>query len=59
LNKAIEQIKNRLAEGKGELVVKTPPRAVTARDDHSLSVLLEQLREQNKQVDGDELSDED
>jgi translation initiation factor 2 subunit 1 len=59
LQKATEEVNNYVKSKGGEVVIKAAPRAVTARDDHSLSVLLEQLRDQNKEVDGDADSDEE
>jgi len=54
LEKAIKTIEQTMKEYDGNLVVKAAPRVVNEKDDHSLSVLLEQLKEQNKEVDGDD-----
>lgn len=59
LEKAIKVIEETMKEFDGNIVVKAAPRVVNEKDDHSLSVLLEQLKEQNKEVDGDEASDEE
>lgn len=59
LNKAIKTIESKIAEHKGQVVVKAAPRTVSAGDDHSLSVLLEQLTQMNREVEGDEDYDED
>lgn len=40
-------MKKKISEFDGRILVKANPRAVTAREDHSLNLLLEQLREQN------------
>jgi len=60
LNRAIEIVKEELAKGKGELVVKVAPRAVNERDDQELMNILSQLESSNKEVSGDDdISDEE
>ena len=56
---AIKAMETTIAEMGGSITVKADARAVSARDDHSLNVLLEQLKEQNKEVDGDAGSDDE
>jgi len=57
VQKVLDSIKVELAKRKGELVVKMAPRAVTDREDHELSSLMEQLENANREVDGDADSD--
>ncbi|KAF0983768.1 hypothetical protein FDP41_007683 [Naegleria fowleri] len=54
LEKSIKVIQDVLAKYEGEVTIKTPPRVVNERDDHSLAILIDSLREQNKEVDADE-----
>ncbi|EFC42246.1 predicted protein [Naegleria gruberi] len=54
LQASIDKITEIIKKYDGEVTVKAPPRVVNEKDDHSLTVLLENLREQNKEVDGDE-----
>ena len=59
LEKCVDVIKEELKEHYGKLEVKAEPRSVTQKDDHSLNLLFEQLKEQNKEVDGDDESEEE
>jgi translation initiation factor 2 subunit 1 len=59
LDKAVKAITETIETSGGNLVLKAAPRVVNEKDDHSLSVLLEQLKEQNKEVEGDDESDEE
>lgn len=59
LEKAIKAIEQSMAEQGGQVVVKAGARVVSEKDDQSLSVLLEQLKEQNKEVSGDDDPEED
>lgn len=42
----------------GDVNIKTPPRAVSERDDRLLGLLMETLEKQNQQIDGDEADEE-
>jgi translation initiation factor 2 subunit 1 len=60
LTKAIELIQEELTKRKGELIVKVPPRSVSASDELELTNILERLERENKEVDGDDdISDEE
>jgi translation initiation factor 2 subunit 1 len=59
LDKAVKVITESIESSGGNIVLKAAPRVVNEKDDHSLSVLLEQLKEQNKEVEGDEESEEE
>eukprot|EP00026_Physarum_polycephalum_P013189 Phypoly_transcript_13566.p1 GENE.Phypoly_transcript_13566~~Phypoly_transcript_13566.p1 ORF type:complete len:343 (+),score=49.72 Phypoly_transcript_13566:113-1030(+) len=60
LTKAIELIQEELTKRKGELIIKAPPRAVSASDELELTTILERLERENKEVDGDDdISDEE
>lgn len=48
LTKCIDVMKKKISEYDGKVVIKANPRAVTAREDHSLNLLLEQLREEKE-----------
>lgn len=54
LEKALQAIKAKITELKGNLLVKVAPRAVTETDDKELNNLLEDLERQNQEVPGDE-----
>lgn len=54
LTKAVEAITTVIGKYNGDVTVKAPPRVVNEKDDHSLSILLESLRDQNKEIDADE-----
>jgi len=43
----------------GILNLKSPPRAVTERDDRLLIMLMENLEKQNKEISGDDDADEE
>lgn len=43
----------------GNIAVKNPPRAVNERDDKLLTMLMEAMEKQNKEVSGDEPEEED
>ncbi|KAL9649037.1 hypothetical protein ABK040_008414 [Willaertia magna] len=58
LEKAIKNIETTIAKYEGEVTVKAAPRIVNEKDDHSLSILLESLKEQNKEIDADEEEEE-
>lgn len=53
LEKAIKVIEQKITQAGGAITVKAAPRAISARDDHAMNVLLEQLKAQNSEVDGD------
>ncbi|KAL0483974.1 translation initiation factor 2 subunit 1 [Acrasis kona] len=59
LEKAVKTITESIEESGGSIVIKAAPRVVNEKDDHSLSVLLEQLKDQNKEVGGDSESEEE
>jgi len=48
MEKGIEAIKTKIVKKQGSIVVKIVPRVVSAKDDHSLNLLMEQLRDQEK-----------
>lgn len=54
LTKACEEIEGVITSKGGNLNMKTPPRAVSERDDRLLNMLMETLEKQNQEVDGDE-----
>lgn len=59
LEKAVKTITESIEATGGNIVIKAAPRVVNEKDDHSLSVLLEQLKDQNKEVEGDDESEEE
>lgn len=54
LTLACETIQKIVKSRRGEVNIKTPPRAVSERDDRLLGLLMETLEKQNMEVDGDE-----
>jgi len=58
LQKACDTIQSMVKAKGGEVNIKTPPRAVSERDDRLLGLLMETLERQNQQVDGDEPDEE-
>ena len=58
LQKACDTIQAMVKAKGGEVNIKTPPRAVSERDDRLLSLLMDTLERQNQQVDGDEPDEE-
>jgi len=60
LGKAIESIKEALAEKKGDVVIRVAPRSVSERDELELTSIMERLERENKEVSGDDdISDEE
>jgi len=59
LEKACEVCKTTIEASKGRLVIKEAARAVSERDDRMLTEQLEQLEAANREVAGDEDSDEE
>lgn len=60
LKKAIDVIKDVLLKRKGDVVVKTAPRAVSERDELELTSIMERLQRENMEVSGDDdISDEE
>jgi len=58
LQDACEAITRSIKSKGGELNIKTPPRAVSERDDRLLGILMETLEKQNQEVSGDEPEDD-
>jgi len=58
LRKALDAIHAVIVTAGGSLNIKNEPRAVTDRDDHMLQLMMEELEEQGREVDGDSLSDD-
>jgi len=54
LEAAIESVKKTIKERGGDLNIRTPPRAVTERDERLLNDLMENLEKQNQEVSGDD-----
>lgn len=59
LEKAITVIEKSLKKDKGELNVKLRPKAVSETDDLELNALMERVARENKEVSGDEDSEEE
>lgn len=61
LTKSIEVIKEELTNRKGDVVVKTAPRAVSEKEELELTTIMERLQRENMEVSGDDdiSSDED
>ena len=57
LEEACKLIENSVKSRGGEVNIKTPPRAVSERDDRLLGILMETLEKQNQEVGGDEPED--
>lgn len=58
LNNSLNAVQNKINEFGGTLSIKIAPRSVSAKDDQNLEALMEELREQNTEVSGDN-EDED
>ncbi len=54
LEDACALIKSKVSARGGELNIKTPPRAVSERDDRLLGILMEALEKQNQEVAADD-----
>jgi translation initiation factor 2 subunit 1 len=54
LQKACDTINDMVRAKKGEVNIKTAPRAVSERDDRLLGLLMETLEKQNQQISGDD-----
>lgn len=59
MEKAIVAIQKSLKKEKGECVVKLKPKAVSETDDLELNALMERVARENKEVSGDEDSEEE
>lgn len=58
LQQACDTITKIVKSKGGDINIKTPPRAVSERDDRLLGLLMETLEKQNQEIDGDEPDDE-
>jgi len=54
LEAALESVKKVIKERGGDIAIKTPPRAVTERDDRLLAALMETAEKQNTEISGDD-----
>ena len=54
LQQACDTITKIVKSKGGDVNIKTPPRAVSERDDRLLGLLMETLEKQNQEIDGDE-----
>jgi translation initiation factor 2 subunit 1 len=54
LEKAINAIKAKITELKGNLVIKAAPRSVTESEDKEFDSMMAELERQNREVDGDD-----
>jgi len=59
MEKAIKVIEKTIRKEGGELNVKLRPKAVSETDDLELNALMERVARENKEISGDEESDED
>lgn len=58
LQRAIDVVKEKIEARGGALNIKMAPRATSQRDDTELSVLMEKLEAENREVDGDDDGDD-
>lgn len=60
LQKACDLISSMVkSKAGGEVNIKTPPRAVSERDDRLLGLLMETLEKQNQEISGDDADPEE
>lgn len=58
LNIALEEVKKAILEKKGKFTCKVEPRTVSDKDEKQLASMMTELENANRQVDGDDDSDE-